>query len=285
MNVLFVSIEDLNDYVEPLGGHPDAATPNIARFARRAAVFERAYATAPVCGPSRNAVLFGQAPWRTGLYVNAHYWPLVHKPGNRLSLFGHARDAGFATFGGGKIFMRSENGIDPDEWDEYSPVRHPGRQPVVSELARRGALKPMQDYGPLPDDDMVVYDERNADWIAKQITPGADRRFWALGIFRPHMPFLSHRRYFDMIPERPALPPGLDRDFNPLDESELAHLPAEARAHFVRPKIGRTLHRAGEYRAFLRAYLATVAFADDMFGRVLRRLEETGQDKNTVVVL
>lgn len=284
MNVLFVSIEDLNDYVEPLGGHPDAVTPNIARFARRAAVFEKAYATAPVCGPSRNAVLFGQAPWRTGLYINPHYWDRVHARGARLSLFGHARDAGFATLGGGKIFMRSDQGIDPDEWDEYSPVRHPGRQPVVSDLVRRGVFKPMQDYGPIPDEE-VVYDQRNADWISAQITPGADRRFWALGLFRPHMPFLSHRRYFDMVPETPARPPGLSRDYDPLAEEEIAHLPQEARESFVRPKIGRRLHQAGEYSNFLRAYLASVAFADDLFGKVMKRLEDTGQADNTVVVL
>ena len=42
-NVLFIAVDDLNDWIEPMGGHPQARTPNLARLARRSTLFARAY--------------------------------------------------------------------------------------------------------------------------------------------------------------------------------------------------------------------------------------------------
>ena len=50
-NVLFISLDDLNDWVGVLGGHPQAKTPNIDRLARQGVLFEQAYCAAPLCNP------------------------------------------------------------------------------------------------------------------------------------------------------------------------------------------------------------------------------------------
>jgi len=73
-NILFLSIEDLNDWIEPLGGHPDTITPNLQRLADRAKLFTAAYTPAPACSPACTAALFGQNPWDTGVYANKHKW-------------------------------------------------------------------------------------------------------------------------------------------------------------------------------------------------------------------
>lgn len=282
MNVLFLSIEDLNDFIEPLGGHPQAITPNLTRLARRAAVFEHAYAPAPACAPARAAVLFGQAPWRTGLYVNAHDWPMAHEAGRRLSLVGRMRDAGFATIGAGKVFHWADKGIDPEDWDEYH-VTPKESFPPVSAIVRGGDLGRGSDFGPV-DVDEALYDERNTDHICAAMTRGAERRFWALGLFRPHLPFIVPRRFFDLYPERVDPPPGLPQGFDPDDEGALKGLPEEAKS-FIPRRLGRGLARYQEYNAFLRAYLASVSYADHLLGRVLDRMEDQGLFESTLVIL
>ena len=70
-NILFIAIDDLNDWTGCLGGHPQAKTPNIDRLAQRGTLFTRAYCPAPACLPSRAATLTGVAPYRSGCYVNS----------------------------------------------------------------------------------------------------------------------------------------------------------------------------------------------------------------------
>ncbi len=60
-NILFVSLDDLNDWIEPLGGHPQAITPNLQRFADQSVVFTNAYCASPGCNPSRTAIMSGLA--------------------------------------------------------------------------------------------------------------------------------------------------------------------------------------------------------------------------------
>jgi len=56
-NVLLISIDDLNDWIGCLGGHPQAKTPNIDRLAARGVLFNNAHCQAPVCNPSRASMM------------------------------------------------------------------------------------------------------------------------------------------------------------------------------------------------------------------------------------
>jgi hypothetical protein len=58
-NVLFLAIDDLNDWVGCLSGHPQASTPNIDRLAARGTLFTNAHCQAPLCNPSRTSLLTG----------------------------------------------------------------------------------------------------------------------------------------------------------------------------------------------------------------------------------
>ena len=73
-HVLFIAIDDLNDWIGCLGGHPDCRTPNIDRLAGRSVLFTRAYCAAPACNPSRAALLMGIRPSTSGVYLNSHSW-------------------------------------------------------------------------------------------------------------------------------------------------------------------------------------------------------------------
>ncbi len=56
-NVLFLSIDDLNDWIGALGGHPQAKTPNLDRLISKSVSFSNAHCAAPVFSASRHALL------------------------------------------------------------------------------------------------------------------------------------------------------------------------------------------------------------------------------------
>mgnify|MGYP001216504494 FL=1 len=283
-NILLISIEDLNDWIAPLGGHPGAVTPNLTRLAQRACVFDAAYAPAPACSPSRTATLFGQAPWRTGLYHNRHSWAMHYPRGGQRSIIGQARRAGWRTSGAGKIYHLGRSGLDPADWDRWhdSPL---DRFAPISRCVRGGLLDLDSDFGPIPNDAPPLMDDRPLAAMLPEITERADNQFWAIGLYRPHLPFVVPQRYFDMIETPVALPPGLSGHlFDPDDRSVWDQIPAAGR-RFIFPKMGKSLVEMNEYGAFLHAYLAAIAYADARLGEVLDRLEATGQDAHTLIVL
>ncbi|MBT4222848.1 MAG: sulfatase-like hydrolase/transferase, partial [Opitutae bacterium] len=67
-NVLLLSIDDLNDWVGCLGGHPQAKTPNIDRLAKMGTLFANGHCQSPVCNPSRASMMTGRYPHTTGIY-------------------------------------------------------------------------------------------------------------------------------------------------------------------------------------------------------------------------
>src|SRR6056300_108809 len=67
-NVLLISIDDLNDWVGCLGGHPQAKTPNIDRLAKMGTLFNNAHCQSPVCNPSRASMMTGRYPHTSGVY-------------------------------------------------------------------------------------------------------------------------------------------------------------------------------------------------------------------------
>ena len=71
-NVLLITIDDLNDWVGCLGGHPQSLTPNIDALARRGLLFTNAHCNAPICNPSRVSFMTGVRPSTSGIYLNGH---------------------------------------------------------------------------------------------------------------------------------------------------------------------------------------------------------------------
>ena len=73
-DILFIAIDDMNDWISPLDGHPQAITPNMERLAERGIVFTNAHSPAPLCNPSRTAFLTGLRPSTSGVYANGNDW-------------------------------------------------------------------------------------------------------------------------------------------------------------------------------------------------------------------
>ncbi len=284
-NVLFLSIEDLNDWIEPLGGHPDTITPNLTRLANRALTFENAYAEAPACSPSRTATLFGKHPWTTGIYANNHKSHHAFDHGAKRSIVGRIKDAGFETLGAGKVFHVAPQHFDPADWTDYNRIDLDEFSPI-SKTRQAGIAGDNSDFGSIPDD-QLQYDDHNTTWLIDHMAKGDTGKFWALGLYRPHLPFIAPQRCFDRLPNTVADPPGLG--LNRFDASnETLHQPL-SKAGQIMANGAKTLRnqlaKHTEYKDFLRAYLASVNYADELLGRVLDHMDACNLWEDTLVVL
>ncbi|RYE55637.1 MAG: hypothetical protein EOP18_05590, partial [Rhizobiaceae bacterium] len=177
-------------------------------------------------------------------------------------------------------------GLNPDDWDDYlSEPNDVYRQPSPLNEAF-GKNKTKLNYGPSRKQG-PLYDERNADYIMQKMQPGMEGQVWSFGIYRPHLPFIAPKQFFDLYPETVEVAPALkERIFDPFSSEEIADLPPEPMRRLVKEeKLGEKLYQSQQYNAFLRAYLASISYADHVLGTVLDRLEEAGLRDNTYVVL
>ncbi|MEO2021943.1 MAG: sulfatase-like hydrolase/transferase [Pirellulaceae bacterium] len=283
-NVLFIAMDDLNDWVGCLGGHPQARTPNLDRLAASGVLFTNAHCSAPACNPSRTAIFTGISPHRSGLYQNGQKMreilPDVELLPRTLSR------AGYWSAGSGKMLHYF---IDARSWDQYFPAKetenpfprtlYPKKRPVS--LPRGGPWQYVEtDWGPLDaTDEEYGGDYLVARWVSQQLQKKHDKPFFlACGIYRPHEPWFVPQKYFDAFPlEKIQLPPGYRED-------DLEDLPAEGKR--LGPNRYFAHIRANQqWKQGLQGYLASIYFADTMLGHVLEALEKGPHASNTIVVL
>ena len=283
-NILFIAIDDLNDWVGCLGGHPQARTPNLDRLAASGVLFSNAHCAAPSCNPSRSAIFTGISPHRSGLYRNGQKMRQV-LPTTELLPKTLSR-AGYWSAGSGKMLHYF---IDAPSWDEYFPDKktenpfprtlYPKKRPVS--LPRGGPWQYGEtDWGPLDATDAEYGgDYLVSEWVGKELLKKHDKPFFlACGIYRPHEPWFVPKKYFDAFPiEKIQLPPGYRED-------DLEDLPTEGK------RLGPNRYFAHirahkQWRNAVQGYLASIYFADTMLGHVLDALEKGPNAKDTIVVL
>lgn len=280
-NVLFIAIDDLNDWVGYLGGHPQAITPNIDAFAAEGAAFTHAYCSAPVCGPSRTALMYGMYPHRSGSYGHDDIYDSQNiLPREQLPLNLVFQNNGYRTAGCGKIFHYAEK----RGWDDYQYAIKGDNPPVTAEKLGKGIAL---GFGiEETDNDSETADGRMTDWAIEQLGRKHEKPFFiALGLRKPHLPWVAPRKYFEQF--------DLDEiDLPDVPEDDLSDVP-EAGKLFARKIVGfRDIddHKAitgveGAWEKLVRAYLATSSFADANVGRLLDALDESPHLENTIVVL
>ena len=272
-NVLFIAVDDLNDWIGCLGGHPDAQTPHIDRLAKRGVLFERAYCSAPLCNPSRASLLTGYAPSTTGVYRNPHLWRQSEKLKNAATIPQHFMANGYHVVGGGKIFHGGQQ--DPQSWQFYF---NKGRFPQPKQLPGSG-VKGLGnlDWGPVDAADEDLKDTNVADWAAKELNKKHEKPFFiACGIFRPHLPWYAPRKYFDRFPpDKITLPT--------INEQDLDDVPPIPRK-WVNKKSHEKIVSNGKWREAVAAYLACSTYADACIGRVLDALDRSPYKDSTIVV-
>jgi arylsulfatase A-like enzyme len=289
-DILFIVIDDLNDWVGVLGGHPQTKTPNIDRLAARGLTFLNAHTPSAMCNPARTALLSGLLPSTTGVYGNGPDWRRLEQFSGITTLPRFFREHGYRTFGAGKIFHAHTFGAsgftgynDPNGWDAFYPsierqlpdeVGPPRRPANGNDLFRSF------DWSPVYVDDRAMGDGQVVAWVERQLAADAGApRFVAAGIYRPHLPWYVPPRYFEMHPvEQVELPPYIDNDLDDIP-------PAGAASRFDSIEWHEWILANDQWEAAVGAYLASVSFADAMVGRLLDALDESGRADDTIIVL
>ena len=310
-NVLFLAIDDLNDWVGFLGGCPGKVhTPNLDRLAARGTAFTNAHCAAPVCCPSRAAVLSGLLPTTTGLYNNQQWWK-PNLPDLRTIPI-HFREHGYHTTGAGKIYHHTAGNNPPNQWDHFQRnhfndngwLRHGSAlypwtkqktQPKEFPYSGIKLYSGEADWGVLPLEESDYDDSAVADYSVTylnhlrtktsppdELPPASDQRapfFLAAGIFHPHMPWYVPRKYLDLYPLEDVVLPEPNPD-------DLADVPVPGRKLALR-KSGdlARLRETGKWRTAVQHYLASITFADAQIGRILDALARSPAAQNTVIVL
>ncbi|MCS7237669.1 MAG: sulfatase [Thermoguttaceae bacterium] len=272
-NILFIAIDDLNDWTGFLGGHPQAQTPHLDGLAKRGMVFTRAYCAAPACNPSRTAILTGIMPASSGVYHNNNPWrPQLPEA---VTLFQHFRQHNYKVFGGGKLFHGPFN--DVLSWEMY--WARPG-DPMPPGRPLNGIPNAAQfDWGPLDVDDGAMGDAKLTDWAIWFLQQEHDRPFFlAVGYIRPHLPWYVPRPYFERFPLANVILPRVKE--NDLDDiPPLGRKIANPQGDHARVLATNNWHRA------VQGYLASIAFVDYQVGRLLQAFYQSPYVDNTIVVL
>jgi arylsulfatase A-like enzyme len=300
-NVLFISIDDLNDWVGVFGGNPQMKTPNMDRFANEGSVvFQNAHCAGPVCGPSRSALMSGFRPDRTGAYGNSQNMlksPLVQEFATLPEYFSQH---GYRTISRGKIFHshNTANGVDRGQWawDEYDPGEGGGAVDKSRYYSRRNGIyggKQMENspfsaatgsefgWGPTVGGKEDTPDYKTALWAADLLQEPSEKPFFlAVGIFRPHLPWYVPQEYFDRYPLEDVVPPEVD----PKDLEDILNRKGEVEFGPTDDYLWASQSEELLKRA-TRAYMACSSYADDCVGLILDGLAKSPYRDNTIVVI
>lgn len=301
-NVILITVDDLNDWIEPLGGHPNAKTPALKEFCKSAIVFRNAVCPAPVCGPSRSAILSGFMPQHTGIYDNATNMrdsPWVQK---NLTMPEYFSRHGYYTLSTGKVFHshHTPNGEDYGQWafDNYFPDplwdnpdfarstdsrvnRIHGRTPAP--LKFDGKKTKGLAWGPTKDQAFEnTRDYSKVRWANRYLSgaqPLKQPFFMAVGIYKPHVPWYVPQQFFDL---------------HPLDQIEMPHVNPDD-LNDIRRANGKPVFKPmadynwvnsyGLEKEAARAYLAAISEADAALGILLSQLDKSRYANNTIVVI
>lgn len=278
-NVLFLMVDDLNDYISLLDKYPGIKTPNLDKFSRTSTVFTKAYCNGVACLPSRTSLLSGLPPYKTGCYQNRQP---VRLPKGTVQLPSHFMQHGYIVKGTGKIFHGGKK--FEKHWHEFAGKRSYSPLPSPRHIPADFGLPKLWDYG-VVEDESKFSDFQNTQIAIKWLQRTYDRPFFiALGLYAPHNPWTAPKRFFDMYPK------GTFEVF-PHPKNDLDDLPsagvlmAETTNQEWKPKVIKKLMSSHHWKENIRAYLACISYMDHNLGRVLTALENSPHRDNTIVCL
>ena len=296
-NVLFLAVDDMNDWIGCLETTPRAITPNLDRLAARGVNFTNAHTAGVFCAPSRAAIFTGQFASTTGCYRSANYF--VDHPDIEPMQVSFAK-AGYKTFGAGKLFHHPAGAVDVrgwdrfflrnqsqreggwplDSWSEGTPFPTPFPNSIYNQGQQvTGGL--FLEWGAIPNDrEEEMADTLRVNWAVEKLKEKHDKPFFlGVGIYAPHFPNYCPRKYFDLYdPDKIKLPP--------YKADDLDDLPAKIKKmKTARSRIHQKLEGLDAVDDAIHGYLACISYADAMMGRVLDALEASPYADNTIVVL
>lgn len=297
-NVLFISIDDLRNDIGALGA-AHAKTPHLDGFAATARPFSHHYVQVPTCGASRLALLRGVRPSKP-IHLNNNGIKATAREWAERSLPAIFRNEGYLTLALGKIShhpggLTGKNWAEPPEelpgvWDRQWVPDSPWPHPVsmmhgyANGVGREPGKSPAIEAFDGPDEAYPdAWVARDAAATLGDLAKSDQPWFFAVGFFKPHLPFAAPKRFFDLHAE--GVP-----DLDPAVAAKRQwpshwHNSGEFRRNYGHPG-GRDPDTHPEYvRELRQAYAAATSYVDVQVGRVLDALREHKLEDNTIVVV
>jgi arylsulfatase A-like enzyme len=279
----------MNDWIACLGGREDIKTPNIDKLAQRGVLFTNAQCPAPLCNPSRTAIMTGLRPATTGIYNNKQVW--AKKMPNWVTLPRYFKNNGYHVSGGGKIYHHTPRGFNPrDQWHEYFDLM-PDQGTQAEQVKRLGLDREYfsdmprhpngsWDWGPFEKDDYEMGDGHTVKWAMEFLDRKYEKPFFlAVGLFQPHLPFYAPAKYFNQyLKQNIVLPKVLEDDLDDLPPAAAKIVKAGVDKNF------KMVDECKELRAAVQGYLASISHADTLIGGLMQALDRSPYAENTIVV-
>jgi len=290
MDVLFIAIDDMNDWTTVFDKNNPIQTPNLERLAARGAFFEKAYCASASCNPSRTATLTGLRPSTSGVYNNPDPWAEMLP--DVITLPQAFKHNGYAAIGAGKIFTHGKAGAeqkDNPSFDAFYKLQPAGKSKLHADKSQMNyngypGRKRYFDWGEHDTDKQA--DDHTVEYVNEVMAshPREKPLFLAAGIYRPHLPFFAPPRTFEKYPFNTLRMP-------PMPENDLADVPPLG-VEMARISLSGWNYTSqkpddhpGSLKKMVQSYQAASDFADEMVGRLLDQLDKTGRAENTIIVL
>ena len=282
-NVIFIAIDDMNDWISLLDPESPIKTPNLSRLADKGMLFTKAYCPSPACNPSRVSTLTGLRPSTTGVYGNNSDWRGALP--NRKTIFQKFKDSGYIVKGAGKIFHHKLNGAfhDGPSFHSFQPmISQPHPTKKLNGAPEYGSIR--TDWGVFPKKEEDSIDFKTIEYCIDSINNSKRDKplFLACGIYRPHSPFFAPQKYHSKVGAVP-LP---KRKINDLQDLPSGALKLNRSTKWFWKGMQNLESRIpGSYSKFIKSYAACCAFADAQVGKLLDAVERSLPKENTVIVL
>lgn len=274
-----ICIDDLNDWVGFLGGHPQAITPHMDSLAKRGRIFANAHCAVPVCSSSRASVMSGVAATTHGSYEIGPRYEQLPALTNVPTIQRYFKDNGYYTLSGGKVLHHGFGGRLASDIDR--PLGRKKSPRPKNPMNRPANWSGAWDWGAYPSSDAEMADNQLAKNAAKVLHENFDKPFFmSVGFYRPHVPLFVPPKWFDLYEaQKIALPKNLKSDLEDLPKNFLS-----INDYAVAPTHAEVV-KHGKQRSLTHAYLASISFVDHCVGIVLNALASSPHADNTLIVL
>ena len=278
-NVLFIAIDDLNDWTGFLSGHPQAKTPHMDRLASRGCNFTNAHCVVPVCSASRVSVMSGMAATTHGSYELGPRYEELPALSDVPTMQRYFKDHGYYTLAGGKVLHHGFSGrLSTDIDRALGRTRSPRpKKPISRPTNWSGAW----DWGPYPESDLEMADFQLARKASRAMQEDFGKPFFmSVGFFRPHVPLYVPPKWFAMYDEDALVIPRSPK-------SDLDDLPKNFLGinDYAAAPTHREVIKHQKQKSLTLAYLASISFVDSCVGELINALESSPYAENTIVVL
>ncbi|MGI9108655.1 MAG: sulfatase-like hydrolase/transferase [Opitutales bacterium] len=288
LNVLFIAVDDLRPEANASGSKL-IKTPNLDRIAARGTTFDRAYCQQAVCSPSRSSLMTGRRPDATRVWdLETHFRKALPEA---VTVAQHFKNNGYFTQGMGKIFHGGYD--DAPSWSvpwgtpkapTYASAEAQKQQSDPANTNKKGKMKgPATESEDVPDDTYV--DGKVARLAAEtlgELKKKGQPFFLAVGMARPHLPFVAPKKYWDLYDPKAIYVPAFQKIPEGTPEF-VGHNNSELKSYSDIPDVGPVDEATA--RHLRHGYYAAISYMDAQVGLVLDALEKQGLAQDTVIVL